>query len=241
MRTSGAAAGVAAGLAVAVCSVLPLLGIAVVFVGIGCVLAYGWPRLLNLPSPRGTASVLAATTLALALVMLAGSAGDRTKWAGAVVCLGLIGSFLHQLLRQDGRPRLVMSLAGTALGLGFLGSGSYLVAAHDFHDARHLLVATGLTIAAGAVMDGVAGATSRRLEFGALQVVIGAVIGAVAALAGAPLFASVITGAATAVVSWAALRTTVTNATSAHTRAQLAAGCAMALVCGFLPYAVGRL
>ena len=98
LRASGALAGVLAGGAVAVSSALPVGGVAFVSLALGLVLAWGWPRLVNLPSPRGTSTVLALTAVALTATMVAGDAGDRTRWAGAVVSLGLIASFLHQLI-----------------------------------------------------------------------------------------------------------------------------------------------
>ena len=132
MRASGACAGAVASAAICAASFAPVTLIALVFVVLGCGVACGWPRLVDLPSPRGTSSVLVGTAAALAVTMLASDVGDRTRWAGAVLCVGLIASFLHQLLRQDGRPRLVMTLAGTALGLGVLA----LVAAASFMATR---------------------------------------------------------------------------------------------------------
>lgn len=241
LRASGALAGVLAGGAVAVSSAMPVGGVAFVSLALGLVLAWGWPRLVNLPSPRGTSTVLALTAVALTATMVAGDAGDRTRWAGAVVSLGLIASFLHQLMRQDGRPRLVMSLAGTALGLGVLGAGSYLVPAADDVTSHRLLVSVGVAAALGCLIDGIAGATSRRLEMGMGQTIIGGLVGAVGAVAGLDPVVAIAAGALTGLLSWACLRTTVTIATSAHRRAQLAAGSACVLVCGFLPVALAQL
>lgn len=241
LRASGAAAGLLAGAAVAASSALPVSGVALVSLALGLVLAWGWPRLINLPSPRGTSSVLALTALALTVTMLASDAGDRSRWAGAVVSIGLIGSFLHQLLRQDGRPRLVMSLAGTALGLAVLGAGSYLVPAADATTSHRLLLSVGLAAALGCLLDGVAGATSRRLEMGMGQTILGGMVGACGVVIGLDAVPAIAAGALGGLLSWACLRTTVTVATSAHTRAQLAAGSACVLVCGFLPVALDRL
>lgn len=241
LRASGAVAGLAAGAAVAVSSVLPVSAVALIGLAMGLVLAWGWPRLINLPSPRGTSAVLAGTALALTVTMLASDAGDRSRWAGAVVSIGLIASFLHQLLRQDGRPRLVMSLAGTALGLGVLGAGSYLLPAVDATTSHRLLLPVGLAAALGCVLDGVAGATSRRLEMGMGQTILGGLVGAVGVLNGLAPVPAIAAGALAGLLSWACLRTTVTVATSAHRRAQLAAGCACVLVCALVPVALDHL
>ena len=242
LRASGAIAGTVAGGLVALCAVAPISVTAVIFVALGVALAWGWPRLINLPSPRGTGAVLIATVVALTAVILATDPAERTRWAGAVVCVGLIGSFIHQLLRQDGRPRLVFSVAGTALGLGILGAGSYLLAGHGSSDVRHLLWATGLSVSLGAIVDGVAGKTQRRLELGVGQAILGALIGATtAAWSGVPVWWGALAGALGGLVAWSTLRTVVTLATSAHRRAQVAAGAAMALVTGFIPFAVSAL
>ena len=242
LRVSGAIAGAIAGLLVAVCAVGHIAVTAVIFVVLGGALAWGWPRLVNLPSPRGTAAVLASTTVVLTTVMLLTPADDRTRWAGAVVSVGLIGSFVHQLLRQDGRPRLVISVAGTALGIGILGAGSYLLADHDSTQANALLVAAGLAVALGAAVDAVAGKTQRRIELGIGQTVLGALVGAasVAVTEATPL-AAMSVGAVSGLLAWSTLRTTVTRATSAHRRAQIAAGAAMALTAGFVPFALAHL
>lgn len=241
LRTSGGVSGLAAGAALVIGAFCPVGVLAAAFVVLGLLVAWGWPRLLNLPSPRGTSAVLAATTLALATTELAAGESERSTWAGAVLCVGLIGSFLHQLLRQDGRPRLVMTLAGTALGLGVLGAGSYVIAAADDVDAHHLLLAAGLAAGVGCMLDAVAGATSRRLELGLGQTVLGGLVGAIAVVTGVDAVGAIAVGAASGLLSWACLRTCVTHATSAHRRAQIAAGCACVLVCGILPGAVAAL
>lgn len=242
LRASGALAGAAAGLLVAISAFVPSGAVAGIFVVLAGALAWGWPRLVNLPSPRGTTVVLAGTSVALVSVMLLTPADHRTRWAGAIVSVGLIASFLHQLLRQDGRPRLVISVAGTALGLGILGAGSYLLADHTFADSHDLLVAAGAAVSLGAIIDGVVGKTQRRIELGIGQTILGALIGAATvAFTSASPAAAAATGALSGLISWATLRTVVTVATSAHRRAQVSAGASMALISGFVPFAVAHL
>ncbi len=95
-------------------------------------LAVGWPRLLALPSPRGTSAVVAVAGLgAVGAVGVAGPPGTRVGAAPAALPLGPEGAaaavlaalglsvvlaFLHQILRTDGRPRLAESVAGTVTG-----------------------------------------------------------------------------------------------------------------------------
>ncbi|WP_337059826.1 hypothetical protein [Kineococcus sp. G2] len=98
-----------------------VLALAVVLVS--ALLAAGWPELLGLPSPRGTTSVVALTGLvAAAATAVAVMAGREAVGAGppavlpAVAALSLLGAFVHQLARRDGRPRLVESVTAAVTG-----------------------------------------------------------------------------------------------------------------------------
>ena len=97
-------------------------------------------------------------------------------------------------------------LAGTALGLGVLGAGAYFIDAADSSQTRHLMLATGLATLVGSVLDGVAGATSRRLELGAAQCVLGAIAGCGAVIAGASVASAALAGGAAGLLSWACPR-----------------------------------
>lgn len=81
-------------------------------------LATGWPRLLALPSPRGTTAVVAAAGLAAALVVATTPDDPWLRRLPGVLALAVLAAFLHQLLRRDLRPRVVDALGGTLLGVG---------------------------------------------------------------------------------------------------------------------------
>jgi len=79
-------------------------------------LAAGWARLLRLPSPRGSTAVLAAVGLVAVGVGYASTEPPLLGPLAGVVALGVLGEFLHQMLRTDCRPRLVESTTGTVAG-----------------------------------------------------------------------------------------------------------------------------
>ncbi len=87
-------------------------------------LAWGWPSLLDLPSPRGTTSVLAVAGTASAVAVSRTQAEPRLEWLALALAGGVVAEFVHQLLRRDGRPRLVESVSGTVAGVVVLGSGA---------------------------------------------------------------------------------------------------------------------
>ncbi|WP_432523849.1 hypothetical protein [Kineococcus sp. SYSU DK006] len=100
-----------------------VLALAVVLVG--ALVAAGWPQLLDLPARRSTTALLAAVALAAAAAAALGARTGRlegTRSTGvldvlpAVAAMSLLAAFVHQLLRTDGRPRLVESVTGAVTG-----------------------------------------------------------------------------------------------------------------------------
>lgn len=242
LRRDGLMCGVAGGVLLELTATGSFSLAALAFAVLVGLLAWGWPSLLSLPSPRGTSGVLGGTALALIVTMAASNAHERTRWAGAIICVGLIGSFLHQLLRQDGRPRLVYSIAGTALGLGLIGSGSYLLASTDSREAQRLMLSAALAVIACLVSVHALRERFRMPIVGLAQIGIGGVLGLIAGLAvdgGADR--GLLTGALSGVLCWACLKTVLSYATAARREAQWAAGAASALICAFAPYAIAHL
>ena len=91
-------------------------------------LAFGWPSLLALPSPRGTTAVVAlGGTLA---VLAVGLARDEPllQWLSLAIAGSVLAEFVHQLARRDGRPRVVESSTGAVTGVTVLASLSAVLA-----------------------------------------------------------------------------------------------------------------
>ena len=78
-------------------------------------------------SPRGTTSVLAFGTVAAVLTGALTRTDPFLRWMPAALALSMLVAFLHQLLRRDGRPRLVESVVSVVTGLAVVVSGACLV------------------------------------------------------------------------------------------------------------------
>lgn len=104
----------------------PVLVVAVV---VCCGLfAAGWASLVDLPSPRGTTTVVALGG-ALAAVAVGLTADEPLlEWLAPALAAAVVGEFVHQLGRWDGRPRMVESVTGSVAGVVVLGSLAAVVA-----------------------------------------------------------------------------------------------------------------
>lgn len=90
--------------------------LAVVSAAVAALVVYGWPTLLNLPSVDGSRIVLA---VAAAGAVAVGATAGRFGIAGLpfVVAIGVFGAFVAEMLRRDGRHRVVESLCGVVAGV----------------------------------------------------------------------------------------------------------------------------
>jgi iron complex transport system permease protein len=97
-------------------------------------LALGWGDLLQLPHPQGTTVLVgglgAGSLVAGTIVVEPGStvSGPLALFA-VVIAIGVLSSFAHEMLRQDGRPDVVESVTGTLSGqiVAVLASGWVLL------------------------------------------------------------------------------------------------------------------
>jgi len=140
--TAGTTAALAGLLTLAAYAGPALLMVAVVVVVL--MVATGWASLLALPSPRGTAAVVAVTG-ALCVVAVGLTASEpRLQWLAPALAAGVLAEFVHQLGRRDGRPRMVESSTGVLAAICVLASLSALVALPCTHSgAAGVLVAVG--------------------------------------------------------------------------------------------------
>lgn len=111
------------------------------------VLAGGWPRLIGLPVTVGPGIVIALTGLAaLAVVTITGAVDG----VAIVVGLAVAAAFVQEMLRRDGRPRLVESVAGTVAGSVVAASAALWPALGDNRPATAVVVTAAAALAAGA-------------------------------------------------------------------------------------------
>lgn len=149
------------------------------------VFAFGWPRLVDVPSKRGSWIVIALTALAA----IGAVWGTRDISALAlVVAGGVIGSFVHQMARRDGRPRLTETVSTTVTGILVVtaGVGWLVVALAGSLEVVLLGAATLLAASAATAVPGrgsvVAGAAA--VAAGAVGALVGAVLAPVGVVPG---------------------------------------------------------
>ena len=202
-------------------------------------LALGWPRLLGLPTQRGSATVLSACGAVAVLVVAGAPAADPLRWLPSVLALSVLAAFAHQLLRRDMRPRLVESVTGVVAGVVCVELGAAWLAVLD-HGGDQVVLAAAAAVAAAAVAT-VLPWPQRYTD--PLAVVAGAVFGALAAqvldeVASAP--AGLLGLALGAVVAGLDRLFLHLPATTSR-RAGVAGGAAVVSGCGVVAYLGSRL
>ncbi len=206
----------------------------------GLVLAWGWPVLLGLPSPRGTTGVLMGGTVLLAAAVLLTPDDPYLRWLPAALAVAVIGAFLHQLLRRDGRPRLTESMAASIAGLAIIAAGTAYAPVPHALDGSHGLACAMAGLAVGALADPLI-AVHRTRQWALFIAMLAGGLAAlgVAALGGgpAPAFGALL-GLLTAAVSHAARRVLAPLPAAAHPRSQLASAAASSLLPGVVVFTV---
>lgn len=158
------------------------------------VLAWGWPALLALPSPRGTTAVVGAGGAMAVLAVGLSRTEPRLQWLALAVAGSVLAEFVHQLARRDGRPRVVESSTGTLAGVALLASMSAWMALPRTPSGAGALVVAAVPVAVGLALQLLP--LPARVT-AALGVVAGLLAGA---LLGGALLAAVRPGAANAPV-----------------------------------------
>ena len=208
----------------------------------GFVLAWGWPLLLSLPSPRGTSAVLAIGTVLMTGTALATRDDPSLEWMPAALAVSVIVGFLHQLMRRDGRPRLTESVAAVTSGLAIISAGTALAPIPHVLAGEHALAATMAGLGVGVLADPLVSVP--RLRQWALFIAM--LIGGGAAVAVSAVAGELMTGPAAllglmaAAISHAARRVLAPLPSTAMPRAQLAVAATSSLLVGVVAYVVVR-
>lgn len=115
--------------------------------GMSVIFSLGWPGLLGLPARKGTSVLLLLTAaVATGLQLFTEDLAYAALAFGGVV----VAAFVLQLLRRDGRPRLVESVAGTVAGAAVVVSGVGWLAIGTGPTSIGLLLVGAVTLAAWA-------------------------------------------------------------------------------------------
>jgi hypothetical protein len=219
----------------------PLVAVAVALAA--GVIAWGWSGLLGLPSPRGTAFVLAVGSAAAIGTALATRDDPLLEWMPAALAGSIIVAFLHQLARRDGRPRLVESIASNITAIAIVVSGASFVVLPRTQNGAWLVAVASSAVAMSAVTD-LAGSMRRlrtwllplgMLAAGVAAMVVGHLSGAVSWGVAALL------GVSVAAVSLAVRRVLAMLPAVSGARSQLVSASASVLTGGVVVYVVGRL
>lgn len=208
----------------------------------GLVLAWGWPVLLSLPSPRGTSGVLAAGTVLMAASVILTRDDPFLRWLPAAMAVAVVLAFLHQLMRRDGRPRLTESVAATVAGLAVVSSGVSLAPLPHVNQGEHALAAAMAGLGVSVLADPLIGlARFRQWALFVAMLLGGAAALTVSLLADNPRPGpAALLGLLAAAVAHAARRVMVVLPAAASSRAQLAIAAAASLLSGVLTYVVVR-
>lgn len=207
------------------------------------IMAWGWSGLLGLPSPRGTAFVLAVGSVAAIGTALATRTDPLLVWMPAALAGSVIVAFLHQLARRDGRPRLVESIASTITAIAIVVSGACLVVMPRTLHGAWVVALAASAMAVSALTDLFGGMPRLRAWLLPLAMLAGGLAAiAVGLMSGVVTWGpAALLGVLTAGVSHALRRVLAMLPAISGARSQLVSACASVLTGGVVVYVVGRL
>ncbi len=207
------------------------------------VMAWGWSGLLVLPSPRGTAFVLAVGSAAAIGTALATRADPLLGWMPAALAGSVIVAFIHQLARRDGRPRLVESIASNTTAIAIVVSGAcFVVLPRTSHGAWVVALAAG-AIAVSTLTDLLGDLPRFRAWLLPMAMLAGGVVAIGVGLASGVVGwgTAALLGVLAAGVSHALRRVLAMLPAISGSRSQLVSASASVLTAGVVVYVVGRL
>lgn len=204
------------------------------------IVAWGWAGTVGLPSPRGTVGVLLVGGLALVGSVAVQDERPWLQWVPAALALAMIAAFLHQLLRRDGRPRVVQSVSSVVLGLALVACGVLMIPASHSAEGIALLLGALAAAAVSSVTDLLGRWSALRAWLLALAMVGGGAAAVAVALAlDAPPTTWLLLGVAAGALSQSMRVVLTALPTLSHARPRLVAAVASVLVVGVVPYLVG--
>lgn len=147
VATACAAAAIAGGVFLGEWGLLAVLVVLVV------AFAAGWAPLLGLPAPGGTFFVVALPGLGALAAVHVTTTEPWLRYLPLVLAMGLLLSFTNELLRADGRERLVESLVGGVSGVVVAVCASGWVAASKVPDGMTLVLLCAVALAAASAVS----------------------------------------------------------------------------------------
>ncbi|XVX19730.1 hypothetical protein ACQP1U_15715 [Actinomycetota bacterium] len=210
---------------------------------VGVLLAWGWPALNGSPSRVGSSSVLALSSIGAAIAAVVVLDDPYLRFLPLAMAASVIGIFLHQLLRRDGRPRLSESVAVTAAGVAVISSGAAYIPLPRLEVGDVVVAAAAAAVAAGSIADLLSGRSSLRAWMLPLAMLLGggAAVGVMAGAGGRELGAAALIGVCASTVAHAMRRALAVLPPIAGTKGQLASAAASLLLTGAVVYVPARL
>lgn len=193
LATLVAVAGVLGGVSLAGRDGVVLAALLVLLSG---VLALGWPRVAGLPARAGSSVVIGLAGVAAVVVVHVTTTEPLLGDVPAVFAGAVLAAFVAELVRRDGRERLVESLAGTVAGALVPVCAAGWLAAERTAAGDAVVVTGAVALAVGSAITALplrgwagAGATLGAAVAGGL--VAGAALPTVGLLSGALLGAAI--------------------------------------------------
>jgi hypothetical protein len=142
------------------------------------IVAIGWPRLLDIPVHGGTRVVIAIAGLGAVGATYATHGEPALRHLPVVLALAVVLAFVAELLRRDGRPRLVESLIGTVSGIVVATSCAGWIATGRTDAGESLVVTCAVALAVASAVSALplGGWTNAALTLG-LAIAAGGAVG----------------------------------------------------------------
>ncbi|MCR6688939.1 hypothetical protein [Cellulomonas sp.] len=166
---------------VAVAGYLGGLAVTVVAVLLALALALGWPSLTGLPFKPGSSAVIGLGGVGAVLAVHTVAEQPYLRDLPVVFATAILLAFVNELLRRDGRVRMVESVAGTVTGTLLAVAVAGWVAIGRTPGGEPLVVAGALALAIGSAvvalpLHGWLGSIATTLSAGAAGALVGAVL-----------------------------------------------------------------
>lgn len=147
VATAAVAAAVAATAFVGELPLIVLAGVLVVAV------AVGWPSLVSLPVRLGPSVVIGLGGIGAVAAITATEGEPFLRELPLVFALAIVLSFVHELIRRDGRERLVESVSGVVAGVIIAASVAGWIAAGRTTGGVDLVVTGAVALAVGSAVS----------------------------------------------------------------------------------------
>ncbi|WP_456846929.1 hypothetical protein [Cellulomonas sp. P5_C6] len=138
--------------AVAVAGYLGGLPLSIAAALLAIVFALGWPALADLPFKPGSAAVVALGGVGAVVVVHLTTDQPFLRYLPVVFAASILLAFVNELLRRDGRTRLVESVSGTVAGTLVAVAVAGWVAIGRTPGAESLVVVGALALAVGSAV-----------------------------------------------------------------------------------------